>query len=93
MAKKEYKIEVTATTENIAALKAANIDFALYEVNEVKKCSESFASGSNFATTELLLKLVNEIDTTDYTAQQLKNYCAGLQKDLYNKPMEKIVKL
>ena len=70
-----------------------NIDYKLYEVNEVKRESGSFANGSNFATVELLLKEVNEIDTTDYTAQQLKNYCAGLQKDLYNKPMEKIVKL
>lgn len=93
MAKKQYKIEVTATATNIAALKAANIDFTLYEVNEVKRESGSFASGSNFATTELLLKPVAEIDTTDYTGQQLKNYCARLQKDLYNKPMEKIVKL
>lgn len=93
MAKKQYQIEIKATDTNITALKAANIDFTLYEVNEVKRESGSFASGSNFATVELLLKEVNEIDTTDYTAQQLKNYCAGLQKDLYNKPMEKIVKL
>ena len=93
MAKKQYRVEVTATDENIAALKAANIDFTLYEVNEVKRESGSFASGSNFATVELLLKEVNEIDTTDYTAQQLKNYCAGLQRELYGKPMEKVVKV
>lgn len=93
MAKKQYIIEIEATDTNITALKAANIDFTLYEANEVKRCSDSFASGSNFATTELLLKSVNEIDDKEYTDQQLKNYCAGLQKDLYNKPMEKIVRL
>ena len=91
--KKQYKIEATATAENIAALKAANIDFTLYEVNEVKRCSDSFANGSNFATTELLLKEVTEIDTTDYEEQELKNYCAGLQRNLYGKSMEKVVKL
>ena len=92
MAKKQYRVEINnVTAEVLTALEGLN--YKLYEVNEVKRESGSFASGSNFATTELLLKEVNEIDTTDYTAQQLKNYCAGLQKDLYNKPMEKIVKL
>lgn len=93
MAKKEYKIEVVATTENIAALKAANIDFTLYEVNEVKRESGSFASGSNFAATEIILRPVTEMDDSDYTDQQVKNHCAELQKNLYGKPMEKIVKL
>ena len=82
MAKKQYKIEVTATAENIAALKAANIDFTLYEVNEVKRCSDSFASGSNFATRELLLKPVTEIDTTDYKEQELKNYTSNLSRNI-----------
>ena len=82
MAKKQYRIEVVATTENIAALKAANIDFTLYEVNEVKRCSDSFASGSNFATRELLLKPVTEIDTTDYKEQELKNYTANLSRNI-----------
>lgn len=92
MAKKQYRVEINnVTAEVLQALEGLN--YKLYEVNEVKRESGSFASGSNFATTELLLKEVNEIDTTDYTAQQLKNYCAGLQKDLYNKPMEKIVRL
>ena len=92
MAKKQYKIEVTATAENIAALKAANIDFTLYEVNEVKRCSDSFASGSNFATRELLLKPVTEIDTTDYKEQALKNYTSNLSRNIPH-VMEKIVRL
>ena len=90
--KKSYQIEVPATAENIAALKAANIDFTLYEVSEVRKASESFACGSNFKTTELILKPVEEMDTAEYTDQQLKNYCAGLQKNLPH-VMEKVVKL
>ena len=93
MAKLQYKIEAEGTSENIAALKAANIDFTLYEVNEVRKSSESFACTSNFATTEVILKSVTEMDGTEYTDQQLKNHCAELQKNLYGKPMEKIVKL
>ena len=91
--KKQYKIEVTATAENIAALKAANIDFTLYEVNEVRKASESFACGSNFKTTELILKPVEEMDTADYDVQTLKNESSNLQRNLYGKSMEKIVKL
>lgn len=90
--KKSYKIEVPATAENKAALEAANIDFTLYEVNEVRKSSESFACGSNFKTTELILKPVEEMDTAEYTDQQLKNYCAGLQKNLPH-VMKKVVKL
>ena len=90
--KKSYQIEVPATAENIAALEAANIDFTLYEVNEVRKASESFACGSNFKTTELILKPVEEMDTAEYTDQQLKNYCAGLQKNLPH-VMTKVVKL
>ena len=90
--KKSYKIEVPATAENNAALEAANIDFTLYEVNEVRKSSESFACGSNFKTTELILKPVEEMDTAEYTDQQLKNYCAGLHKNLPH-VMKKVVKL
>lgn len=90
--KKQYRIEITATAENIAALKAANIDFTLYEVNEVKRESGSFASGSNFATTELLLKSVNEIDDKEYDQQELKNYTANLTRDIPH-VMEKIVRL
>ena len=90
--KKQYKIEITATAENIAKLKAANIDFTLYEVNEVRKSSESFACGSNFATTELLLKPVNEIDDKEYDPQELKNYTANLTRDIPH-VMEKIVRL
>ena len=92
MAKKQYRTEINnVTAEVLQALEGLN--YKLYEVNEVKRESGSFASGSNFATTELLLNPVNESDDKEYTDQQLKNYCAGLQKDLYNKPIEKIVKL
>ena len=93
MAKKQYRIEIAATAENIAALKAANIDFTLCEVNIVKEGSGDFANGSNFGFKEIILKPVTEMDDSDYTDQQLKNYCAGLQRELYGKPMEKIVKL
>ena len=92
MSKKQYKIEITATAENIAALNAANIDFTLYEVNEVKRESGSFASGSNFATTELLLKPVNEIDDKEYDPQELRNYTANLTRNIPH-VMEKIVRL
>ena len=91
--KKSYQIEVPATAENITALTNANIDFTLFEVNEVRKSSESFACGSNFATTEIILKETDQMDDKEYTDQQLKNYCAGLQRELYGKAMEKIVKL
>ena len=92
MAKKQYQIEIEATDTNITALKAANIDFTLYEINEVKRCSESFAGGANFATTEIILKPVEEIDMTDYDPQQLKNYTANLSRNIPY-VMEKIVKL
>ena len=61
MAKKQYKIEATATAENIAKLKEAGVEFILYEANEVKKESDSFAGGSNFATTQIILKPVEEV--------------------------------
>ena len=79
---KRYRIEVTATAENIAALKAANIDFTLYEVNKLKHESDSFAGGSNFATTQIILRPVKEIDTTDYKEQELKNYTANLSRNI-----------
>ena len=92
MAKKQYRVEINnVTAEVLTALEGVN--YKLYEVNEVRKSSESFACGSNFATTEIILKETDQMDDKEYTDQQLKNYCAGLQKDLYNKPMEKIVKL
>ena len=80
---KKYRIEIdNPTTEVLAALKAANIDFTLYEANEVKRESGSFASGSNFATVELLLKKVDKIDDNQYDPQQLKNYTANLTRNL-----------
>lgn len=90
--KKSYKIEVPATAENKAALEAANIDFTLYEVNEVRKSSESFACRANFDTVEILLNLVDTIDTKDYAKHLLENHCVELQKTMPYK-MEKIVKL
>lgn len=94
MAKKEYRVEINnVNAEVLAALKNSGVEFTLYEVNEVKRESGSFAGGSNFATTELLLKSVNKIDNKDYEEQELKNYCAGLQRNLYGKSMEKVVKL
>ena len=90
--KKSYQIEVPATAENITALTNANIDFTLFEVNEVRKSSESFACGSNFATTEIILKETDQMDDKEYTDQQLKNYCARLQKNLPH-VMTKVVKL
>ena len=82
MAKKQYKIEIEATDTNITALKAANIDFTLYEVNKLKHESDSFAGGSNFATTQIILRPVKEIDTTDYKEQELKNYTANLSRNI-----------
>lgn len=90
--KKSYKIEVPATAENKAALEAAKIDFTLYEVNEVRKSSESFACRANFDTVEILLNPVDTIDTKDYAKQSLENHCSELQKKMPYK-MEKIVKL
>ena len=92
MAKKQCRIEIEATDTNITALKAANIDFTLYEVNEVKRESGSFASGSNFATVELLLKEVDKIDDNQYDPQELKNYTANLTRDIPH-VVEKIVRL
>lgn len=92
MAKKQYRIEIEATDTNITALKAAKVDFTLYETNVVRKSSESFACGSNFATTELLLKAVNEIDDKEYDPQELRNYTANLTRDIPH-VMEKIVRL
>ena len=92
MAKKEYKIGVTATAENIAALKEAGVEFTIFEMNEVRRESGSFAGGSNFATRQLILKEANEIDDKEYDQQQLRNYTANLSRNLpYT--MEKIVKL
>ena len=82
MAKKQYKIEIEATDTNITALKAANIDFTLYEVNKLKHESDSFAGGSNFATTQIILRPVKEIDTTEYEEQALKNYTANLSRNI-----------
>ena len=90
--KKQYKIEATATAENIAALKETDIDFTLYEVNKLKHESDSFAGGSNFATTQIILKPVNEIDDKEYKEQELKNYIANLSRNIPY-VMEKIVKL
>ena len=91
MAKKQYRVEINnVTAEVLQALEGLN--YKLYEVNEVKRESGSFASGSNFATTELLLKEVNEIDDKEYDPQELRNYTANLSRNLpYT--MEKIVKL
>ena len=82
MAKKQYKIEIEATDTNITALKAANIDFTLYEVNKLKHESDSFAGGSNFATTQIILRPVEEMDTTDYKEQEIKNYTAKLSRNI-----------
>ena len=93
MAKKQYRIEIDeVTTDTLTALQGANISFKLYEVNEVKRESGSFASGSNFATTELLLKEVDKIDDNQYDPQTLKNYTANLTRNIPH-VMEKIVKI
>lgn len=89
--KKQYRVEINnPTAEVLQALEGLN--YKLYEVNEVKRESGSFASGSNFATTELLLKPVNEIDDKEYKEQELKNYTANLSRNIPH-VMEKIVKL
>ena len=93
MAKKQYRIGIDeVTTDTLTALQNANIDYKLYEVNEIRKSSESFACGSNFATTELLLKSVETIDNKEYKEQELKNYTANLSRNIPH-VMEKIVKL
>lgn len=81
MTKKQYRVEINnPTAEVLQALEGLN--YKLYEVNEVKRESGSFASGSNFATTELLLKEVNEIDDKEYDPQELRNYTANLTRDI-----------
>ena len=91
MAKKQYRVEINnVTAEVLQALEGLN--YKLYEVNEVKRESGSFASGSNFATTQIILRPVKEIDTTDYSPQQLKNHAANLSRNIPY-VMEKIVKL
>ena len=91
MAKKQYRVEINnVTAEVLQALEGLN--YKLYEVNEVKRESGSFASGSNFATTELLLKEVNEIDDKEYDPQTLKNYTANLTRNIPH-IAEKIVRL
>ena len=81
MTKKQYRVEINnPTAEVLQALEGLN--YKLYEVNEVKRESGSFASGSNFATTELLLKEVNAIDDKEYDPQELKNYTANLTRNI-----------
>lgn len=93
MAKKEYRVEITKiNAEVLAALKNSGVEFTLYEVNEVKRESGSFASGSNFATVELVLKEVDKIDDKEYDPQTLKNYTANLTRNLPH-IAEKIVRL
>ena len=93
MAKKQYRIEINNVNANtLTALQGANISFKLYEVNEVKRESGSFASGSKFATVELLLKKVDKIDDNQYDPQTLKNYTANLTRNIPH-IAEKIVRL
>ena len=81
MTKKQYRVEINnPTAEVLQALEGLN--YKLYEVNEVKRESGSFASGSNFAATENILKEVNEIDNKEYDPQTLKNYTANLTRNL-----------
>ena len=91
MAKKEYRVEINnVTAEVLTALEGLN--YKLYEVNEVKRESGSFASGSNFATVELVLKEVDKIDDNQYDPQTLKNYTANLTRNIPH-IAEKIVRL
>ena len=88
---KKYRIEIdNPTAEVLQALEGVN--YKLYEVNEVKRESGSFASGSNFATVELLLKKVDKIDDNQYDPQTLKNYTANLTRNIPH-IAEKIVRL
>ena len=83
MTKKQYRVEINnVTTEVLAELKNASVDFILYEVNKLKHESDSFAGGSNFATTQIILRPVKEIDTTDYKEQELKNYTSNLSRNI-----------
>ena len=88
---KKYRIEIdNPTAEVLQALEGLN--YKLYEVNEVKRESGSFASGSNFATVELVLKEVDKIDDNQYDPQTLKNYTANLTRNIPH-IAEKIVRL
>lgn len=82
MAKLQYRIEVEGTSENIAALKAAGVEFKLLEVNEVLQGCDVFARTPNFKFTEIILNPVEEVDATEYTDQQLKNKAGQLLKNL-----------
>ena len=83
MAKKQYKIEIDeVTTDILTALQNANINYKLYEVNEVNKGSDVFAHTSNFAFTEIILNPVTEMDTTEYTDQELKNHTGKLLRNM-----------
>ena len=82
MAKLQYRIEAEGTSENIAALKAAGVEFKLYEVNEVNKGCDVFAHHSNFKFTELLLNPVKAIDDTEYTKDELANHTGKLLKNM-----------
>ena len=83
MAKKQYRVEINnVTAEVLAALEG--VDYKLYEINEVRKSSESFACTSNFATTELLLKSVETIDNKEYKEQELKS--RELRPDMFYIP-------
>ena len=91
MAKKQYKIEISnVTAEVLAALEG--IDYKLYEVNEVNKGSSVFAHHSNFKFTELLLNPVTELDTAEYTKDELANHCGKLLRNMPYK-MTKEVRL
>ena len=91
--KKQYKVEINnVNAEVLTALKNAGVDFTLYEVNKLKHESDSFANGSNFATAQIILNPVEEMDMTDYSPQQLKNHAANLSRNIPY-VMEKIVKL
>ena len=80
---KKYKIEINnVNAEVLTALKNAGVEFILYEVNKLKHESDSFAGGSNFATTQIILRPVTEIDTTDYKEQELKNYTSNLSRNI-----------
>ena len=94
MAKKQYRIEVEATTTNIAALKAANIDFTLCEVNEGNEGPAKFHHRPNYKSKEVILNPVEEMDTTEYTEQQLAEHYASLEKKLTcSNLIEKVVRL
>ena len=83
MAKKQYKIEIDeVTTDILTALQNANINYKLFEVNEVNKGSDVFAHHSNFKFTELLLNPVDAIDDAEYTKNELQNHCGKLLRNM-----------